>query len=309
MRRRRAYGSQWHDFSTSLTPTQADVTVAVISMKISADALARQRDVLSQIYAAKAKVLARESAAEPYAEVQRRAIERRDERRSFISAVNASEGVAIIAELKRASPTAGTIVNDFDIVARASSYAAAGADAVSVLTEADHFLGDITYLDTVRRATSLPILRKDFLWTRYQIAQSSAYGADCVLLIVAGLSDEVLRECLLEAQRYDLDALVEVHDGDELDRAVRAGAVLVGINNRDLHTLAVDLRVSERLLPNVPAGIVAVSESGIRSSSDGARVRAAGARALLIGEAMMRASDPAAFVTQMRDEVAVRRVL
>jgi indole-3-glycerol phosphate synthase len=257
-------------------------------------------DVLSQIYAAKAKILALESAREPYADIERRALSRRAERRPFLTSVATAGGVAIIAELKRASPSAGVIVSDFDVVAIARSYTAAGADAVSVLTETDYFLGDLAYLDLVRSTTQLPILRKDFLWTRYQIAQSSAYGADCVLLIVAGLSDGALRECLAEAERYGLDALVEVHDESELDRAIGVGATFVGINNRNLRTLTVDVNVGERLLPKVPAGIVAVSESGIRSASDAARLRAAGARGFLIGEAMMRAGDPLAFLTGLR---------
>jgi indole-3-glycerol phosphate synthase len=260
-------------------------------------------DVLSQIYAAKAKVLALESAREPYADIERRGLARRGERRAFLSSVAAAGGVAIIAELKRASPSAGVIASDFDVIAIARSYAAAGADAVSVLTETGHFLGDLAYLDMVRSATQLPILRKDFLWTRYQIAQSSAYGADCVLLIVAGLSDEALSECLAEAERYELNALVEVHDESELVRAVNAGAKFVGINNRNLRTLAVDVNVGERLLPKVPAGIVAVSESGIRSASDAARLRVAGARGFLIGEAMMRAGDPAAFLSELRESL------
>jgi indole-3-glycerol phosphate synthase len=270
-------------------------------MKITPGDSADRGNILSQIFAAKASVLAQECAREPYGDVEGRALQRRSERRSFLASLVNSDGVAVIAEIKRASPSAGVIADDFDVVAIALSYAAAGANAVSVLSETEYFLGDLAYLDVVRRATRLPVLRKDFLWTRYQIAQSAAYGADCVLLILAGLSDEALRDCLEEAARYDLDALIEVHDESELERAVTAGAKLIGINNRDLRTLEVDLCVAERLLPKVPTGIVAVSESGIRSADDAARLRAAGARGFLIGEAMMRTGDPAAFLAELRN--------
>ena len=142
-------------------------------------------------------------------------------------------------------------------VATARAYDAAGADAISVITERDHFLGELSYLEEVRAATSRPLLRKDFMWTRYQIAQSAAYGADCVLLIVAGMDDEALRETIDEAGAYALDVLAEAHDEDELRRAVAAGARLVGINNRNLRTLETDLAVSDHLLPKVPEGVFA----------------------------------------------------
>jgi indole-3-glycerol phosphate synthase len=270
-------------------------------MKITPGDSADRGNVLSQIYAAKASVLAQECAREPYADVEGRALQRRRERRSFLASLASSDGVAVIAEIKRASPSAGVIAGDFDVVAIAHSYAAAGTNAVSVLTETEYFLGDLAYLDVVRRATQLPVLRKDFLWTRYQIAQSAAYGADCVLLILAGLSDEALQECLEEAARYDLDALIEVHDEVELARAISVGATLIGVNNRDLRSLAVNLSVGDRLLPKIPRGILAVAESGIRSHADATRLCAAGARGFLIGEAMMRTADPAAFLAGLRN--------
>jgi indole-3-glycerol phosphate synthase len=169
-----------------------------------------------------------------------------------------------------------------------------------VLTERDHFLGELSYLETVRAVTSRPLLRKDFLWTRYQIAQSAAYGADCVLLIVAGLDDAALAETMDEAARFALDVLVEVHDERDLERAVAAGARLVGINNRNLRTLETDLAVSEHLLPKVPPEIFAISESGMRDASDVARLRAAGARGFLIGEALMLAEDPKTLIAALR---------
>jgi len=146
----------------------------------------------------------------------------------------------------------------------------------------------------------LPLLRKDFLWTRYHVAQSAAYGADCVLLIAGGMSDEALHECMEESRRYALDALVEVHNEQDLERAVRAAANFVGINNRSLRTLVTDLAVSEQLLPMVPGGIFAISESGMRDASDIARLQAAGARGFLIGEALMRAEDPQGLIRSLR---------
>jgi indole-3-glycerol phosphate synthase len=255
--------------------------------------------VLSRIYAAKAATLAQEMAREPYCELERRASARRGERRPFLRHLRGCE-VGLIAEVKRASPSAGVIASEFDPITIARAYEAAGANAVSVLTESEHFLGDLSHLDVVRRATRLPILRKDFLWTRYHIAQAAAYGADCVLLIVAGMSESALRECLDEARRYALDALVEIHHASEIDRAVAAGATFVGVNNRDLQTFAVDLRVGERLLPKIPRDIFAISESGIRRGGDAAALRAAGARGFLIGEAMMRSENASAFIADLR---------
>ncbi len=166
-----------------------------------------------------------------------RARARAGERRSFLEALRRGAGGAIVAEIKRASPSAGLIARSFDPEQIGRAYDESGCDAISVLTERDHFLGELSYLETVRAVTSRPLLRKDFLWTRYQIAQSAAYGADCVLLIVAGLDDAALAETMDEAARFALDVLVEVHDERDLERAVAAGARLVGINNRNLRTL------------------------------------------------------------------------
>ncbi len=257
-------------------------------------------DTLQRIYAAKATQLAREEAREPYAELRARALARRAERRGFLRALQSARDGAIVAEIKRASPSAGLIARSFDAVAIARGYEAAGSDAISVLTEHDHFLGHLSYLDDVRAVTSRPLLRKDFMWTRYQVAQSGAYGADCVLLIVAGMSDVALRECLDEAREYGLDVLVEVHDLQDLERALACDAKLVGINNRNLRTLETDLAVSEHLLPKVPPHVFTVSESGMRDASDVARLRAAGARGFLIGEALMLAEDPGALIASLR---------
>ncbi|MBV8373147.1 MAG: indole-3-glycerol-phosphate synthase [Candidatus Eremiobacteraeota bacterium] len=257
-------------------------------------------DALARIYAAKAVLRERASRLVPYAVLRARAFARLSERRPFLRALRAWAPPAVIAEIKCASPSAGRIAAHFDVAAIARAYEAAGAAAVSVLTERDNFLGDISHLDLARGATSLPLLRKDFLRTRYDVAESAAAGADCILLILAAMSDAELRECLDEAADYGLDVLVEVHDEAELHRATLAGAKLIGINNRDLRTLKTDLAVSDRLLPAARAVAFAVSESGIHTRAHAARLRAAGAGAFLIGEALMRASDLEAFMTMMR---------
>ncbi|HEV3092808.1 MAG TPA: indole-3-glycerol phosphate synthase TrpC [Candidatus Cybelea sp.] len=256
--------------------------------------------MLAKIYAVKAATLANDEAAESYDVVAARARARAGERRSFLEALRRGAGGAIVAEIKRASPSAGLIARSFDPAQIGRAYDESGCDAISVLTERDHFLGELSYLETVRAVTSRPLLRKDFLWTRYQIAQSAAYGADCVLLIVAGLDDAALAETMDEAARFALDVLVEVHDERDLERAVAAGARLVGINNRNLRTLETDLAVSEHLLPKVPPEIFAISESGMRDASDVARLRAAGARGFLIGEALMLAEDPKTLIAALR---------
>jgi indole-3-glycerol phosphate synthase len=257
-------------------------------------------DTLQKIYATKAAAMEHERAAEPYEAVHARGMARVSERRRFVAALQRAPGGAIIAEIKRASPSSGLIARSFDPVAIAQTYEAARVDAISVITERDHFLGELSYLDEVRGVTSRPLLRKDFMWTPYQIAQSAAYGADCVLLIVAGMDDEALRECMREASAYALDVLVEAHDDVDLQRAIAAGARLVGINNRNLRTLETDLAVSEHLLPKVPHEIFAISESGMQDASDVARLRASGARGFLIGEALMRSEDPRLLVDALR---------
>ena len=257
-------------------------------------------DMLTRLYAAKAEVLRAEEAREPYAEILERAERRGDERRPFAAALRAARGPAIIAEIKRASPSVGLIARNFDPAAIAAAYAGAGADAISVLTESDHFLGDINYLDLARAHAGVPILRKDFLTTPYQVAQSAAYGADAVLLIVGGLDDATLSTLLAEARRFRLDALVEVHDEEELARALGAGAQIVGINNRDLRTFDIDLGVTERLLPDIPTEVLAISESGVHAAADIARLHACGARGFLVGESLMRAADRTAFLAELK---------
>ena len=265
-------------------------------------------DTLQKIYAAKAATLEQERRREPYEALRSRALSRTNERRSFLAALEAAQGGAIVAEIKRASPSSGLIARSFDPAAIARAYDAAGCDAISVITERDHFLGELSYLDEVRAVTTRPLLRKDFIWTRYQVAQSAAYGADCVLLIVGGMDDAGLQKAMAEAQVYDLDVLAEAHDDVELRRAIDAGAKLIGINNRNLRTLETDLAVSEHLLPKIPPDVVAIAESGMRNASDVARLRAAGARGFLIGEALMQSEDPQALIAALRRGAAGQAV-
>jgi indole-3-glycerol phosphate synthase len=222
------------------------------------------------------------------AELNRQALQRNDFR-SFRSALKRPDGkLALIAEIKKASPSAGVIAQSFDPVEIAKDYERAGADAISVLTDEQFFQGNLDHLVDVRRAVSLPLLRKDFVLDEVQITESVAAGADAVLLIVAALEQKKLVELREAVTRYQLDALVEVHTLEELKRALAAGATIVGINNRDLATFDVDLSVTEKLCRDVPDDIVLVSESGIKSAEDVARLEAWGVDAILVGEALMR---------------------
>ena len=220
--------------------------------------------------------------------------------RSFRSALERKDNdVALIAEVKKASPSAGVIAPVFDPVAIAQKYERDGAAAISILTDQQFFQGHLDHLSVVRRMVNVPLLRKDFILDEVQVAESSAAGADAILLIVAALDQEELAagrvrptgglvDLLDSAAAYHLDALVEVHTLDELDRALDGGAKIIGINNRDLATFQVDLGVTEKLCKRVPDDVLLVSESGIRTVEDVDRVKACGVDAVLIGEALMR---------------------
>ena len=213
----------------------------------------------------------------------------RNDIRSFASALKQGEGkVSLIAEVKKASPSAGVIVESFDPLAIAKNYANAGVEAISVLTDEKFFQGHLSYLDLIREAVPQPLLRKDFILDPLQIMEAAAAGADAILLIVAALDQNQLVGLLETAATYQLDALVEVHTLGELDRALETPAEIIGINNRNLATFEVDLNVTERLSEEVPEEIVLVSESGIRTADDLARIKACGVDAVLIGEALMR---------------------
>ena len=209
-----------------------------------------------------------------------------------------SQKFGFIGEVKRASPSAGIIAPDFDPVRTASFYDQAGANCISVLTDEKFFLGHLDYLALIRTRISRPLLRKDFTLHDVQIYQAALAGADAVLLIVAALSDQELRHLIAVSEALGIDYLVEVHDEAELDRAVEAGASFIGINNRNLATFELDLGVTEKLAPLVPETCTVVSESGIRSAEDVRRVVSAGVDAALVGEALMRAADPAGLLRE-----------
>jgi indole-3-glycerol phosphate synthase len=209
------------------------------------------------------------------------------------------ERVRLIAEVKRGSPSRGLFRADLDPVAQAGIYAGAGAAAVSVLTDARYFHGSLDDLVSVRAAVAVPVLRKEFIVDEYQVWEARAAGADAVLLIVAALDDAALRDLLHAAKGAGLATLVEVHTAAELDRALRLGAPVIGVNNRDLQTLTTSLEASLRLLPQIPPGPVTVSESGLASAADVEAVVAAGAHAVLVGETLLRAGDVAAKVREL----------
>ena len=204
----------------------------------------------------------------------------------------AESGVAVIAELKKASPSKGLIRVEFDAAGLAAELAGAGAGALSVLTDGEYFQGSLENLRRASSACAIPCLRKDFILDEFQILEARASGADAVLLIVAGLSDGELRRLSAEARRMGLDVLCEVHDESELKRALDLGFETVGVNNRNLKTFVVDLETSLRLVAGVPAGVFCVAESGIESGEDIARLRTAGFGAFLIGESLMKAERP-----------------
>ncbi len=254
-------------------------------------------DILQRIVAAKRGEVERLKTQAPRSELERR-IESPDHPRPLnMAGALMGDDVRVIAEVKKASPTKGLLRADFDPVALARVYADNGAAAVSVLTDERHFQGSIEHLAAVRQelgTRGVPVLRKEFIFDDYQVCEARAAGADAILLIVSMLSPGRLADLIDLAQGFWMQCLVEVHDGDELDVALEAGADIVGINNRDLRTFEVDLGVTERLAPLAPAGKIVVSESGIRSREAVRRLGRAGAHAVLIGEALVTAADPGA---------------
>ena len=208
--------------------------------------------------------------------------------RDFAAAIQRSDRVRIIAETKKASPSAGVIEANYDPVETAKNYETNGADAISVLTEENYFDGKPGHLTAARRAIALPVLRKDFIIDEAQVFESVAIGADALLLIVAALKPEQLSVLHHLATTHKMSVLVEVHTGDEIEMAVDGGAKIIGINNRDLSTLEVDLATTEKMLPKIPKGITIVSESGMRTMTDLKRMAAYPIDALLVGEGLMR---------------------
>lgn len=251
-------------------------------------------DILRRILDVKREEIANAKAREPYAKLLARAEARRD-LRDFEGALRAKIAAglpAVIAEVKKASPSKGVLREDFDPAAIGARYAKHGAACLSVLTDVRFFQGAPEYLDAARRASGLPVLRKDFVVDEYQVAESRALGADCILLIVAALDLHRLRDLEAAAQSLGMAVLVEVHDAAELDTALKLDTPLVGINNRDLRTFDVSLRTTLDLLPAIGTGRLVITESGILHAADVATMRAAGVHAFLVGEAFMRAPDP-----------------
>jgi indole-3-glycerol phosphate synthase len=247
--------------------------------------------VLDRIVAAKAERVARSKYDRPLADLMAEA-GALSRRASFGAALSETSGTRIIAEIKHRSPSKGIIRSHFDPEALAAGYEVAGATALSVLTEEDFFGGSLDHMRVARARVGLPLLRKDFLFDSYQLYEALGAGADAILLIVAVLEDELLADLISLASELKLDALVEVHSAEEMDRAVRAGARIIGVNNRDLRTFSVDLGTSERLALLAPSGALLVSESGIKNRSDVERLTSAGYHAFLIGEQLMQAPDP-----------------
>jgi indole-3-glycerol phosphate synthase len=251
-------------------------------------------DVLERICAVKREHVARRKEAVPLAQLLAGLPAAPPRGFAEALAATAADGRhALIAEIKKASPSRGLIRADFDPPALARSYAEGGATCLSVLTDTPFFQGEDGFLEAARAAVGLPALRKDFMLDPWQIVESRALGADCVLLIMACLDDATARELSLTATAHGMDVLVEVHDEAELDRALALPGTLLGINNRNLKTLAIDLATCERLAPRVPSDRLLVAESGLYAHADLRRMADAGARAFLVGESLMREADVA----------------
>ncbi len=255
---------------------------------------------LDRIVAARLRGVQQAQARTPIRKVQQ-AAERRHERRDFVAAL-AGDSLSVIAELKQASPSRGTLRKDYRVREIAQGYEAAGAAAISVLTEEEFFRGSLTDLIDARDAVGLPVLRKDFILDAYQVYESVAAGADALLLIVAALTDAHLRELLQLCQQIQVAALVEVHSEDELDRALAAGARIIGVNNRDLKSLEVKPDTSLRLRSKIPATCLAISESGIKTGVDLRRLAEAGFNAVLIGEHLMTSPDPGKALAELLED-------
>ena len=258
-------------------------------------------DILRRILDRKAQEIVERSAKFPLKELSRR-IEGAPAPRDFVNAIRvriAQGKPAVIAEIKKASPSKGLLRADFNPAEIARSYARHGATCLSVLTDVDFFQGSDDHLKEARAACALPVLRKDFTIDPYQVYEARTLGADCILLIVAVLDDTQLRELSALAQELGMDVLIEVHDAQELERALILGTPLIGINNRDLRTFEVKLETTLNLLGRIPKDRIAVTESGIHTTADVARVRQNGVNAFLVGEAFMKAAKPGEKLAQL----------
>jgi indole-3-glycerol phosphate synthase len=258
-----------------------------------------QKSLLSEIVEARRREVEESRAVVPI-ELLRERAGGHTERRDFAQAIS-EPGLSVIAEIKKASPSRGVIRQDYRPMEIARAYELAGAAALSVLTEEQYFQGSLDHLSAAREASRLPVLRKDFIVDEYQVYESAAAGADALLLIVAALDDRKLGTLLELAQRLNIASLVEVHTEKELDRALAAEARMIGVNNRDLATLNVDLESSFRLRERIQPGLLAVSESGIKTPEHLQRLGRAGFDAVLIGEHLLLAEDPGKELARLRD--------
>ncbi|MBI2881449.1 MAG: indole-3-glycerol phosphate synthase TrpC [Candidatus Tectomicrobia bacterium] len=264
---------------------------------------ARERTVLEEIVDSVRAALEEERRRVPLPEVRRRAADAPPPRgfKEALAAGGAGDA-RIIAEAKRASPSAGVLAASYDPAALALRYERGGAAALSILTEPRYFQGRLSHLCEVRKSVSIPLLRKDFTVSPYQVYQARAAGADAVLLIVQCLADEELRDLRALARELGMAALVEAHTAEEVERAAACGAEIIGVNNRDLANFHTDPETSLRLAAGIPEGCVKVAESGIRDRADIERLQRGGFRCFLVGEALMRAPDPAAKIRELRGE-------
>jgi indole-3-glycerol phosphate synthase len=254
--------------------------------------------ILDEIVATKREEIVAAQSSRPWSELER-ALEAAPPPRDFFAPLAAGGSIKLIAEVKKASPSKGVIREDFDPLDIARTYRQNGASCLSVLTDVSYFQGSLTYLQTIRSAVDIPVLRKDFLIDRYQIVEARCAGADAVLLIAECLDDRMLGELLTEAKRLGMTALVEFYEPENLSRVIDAGATLIGVNNRDLRTFEVDVAHTIRMRERIPDGCVLVGESGIHTRDDVLRLESAGVHAMLVGESLMRQTDIGAAVRHL----------
>lgn len=246
--------------------------------------------ILDKIYTEKRRQLVLEKEQVPLGQLEKK-VQKREEKNRFSRAMTAHPHLAIIGEVKKASPSKGLIREDFDAPSIVKEYDESGVDALSILTESAFFQGNKDYIPMAKTITNKPILRKDFILDPYQVVESNVLGADALLLIVAGLEQELLCRLMEMTKELGMEALVEVHKEEELIRALDAGAGIIGINNRDLHTFKVDLKTTEELMAKMPKGIVTISESGIENAEQMDHILSLGVDGVLIGESFMRAKS------------------